>query len=239
MGTSEQLRSAWSVLDGESWVNPGVYERRLPGTGVHSIYALLLRPEGQVGLALDVPPEAGTTIADDSARGFVLEKKWNADAGRTRISLTLTDRKYRELFAALACDVAEKVARASTVEKGCIALVNRLAHWKRFLKATGDDGLSVERQTGLYGELLVLKALFERMPRDPGAAISAWLGPTGANQDFSRLGKAVEVKSTVANDFSGVQVASERQLDESAFSVLLLCQMVSTASKEMKTRFPT
>lgn len=225
LGTSEELTHGWRLLEQEGWTNPGTYERRLAAAGIHELYAVLIRPGGTVGLALDLPADAGRIVGEDAARGFVLRKTWNQESGRLRISLILSERRYLDVFGVLACDVLEKVVRADTVEKGGIALRDRLMHWKKFLKAAGEDGLSMEEQTGLFGELFVLRKLLAAGNCDPAQVLSSWQGPSGANQDFSWQGRAIEVKSTTANDFSRVRIANERQLDEEGLRNLYLCRL--------------
>jgi hypothetical protein len=216
---------SWSLLEQETWTNPGSYERRLAGTGIHTLYAILIRPDGLVGLALDLPGEAAGNISEDAAKGFVLHKNWNQETGRLRLSLMLSERRYLDVFGVLACDVLEKVVRADTVENGGIALKNRLVHWKKFLKAAGENGLILEEQTGLFGEMFVLRKLIASKVADPARALSAWQGPAGSNQDFYWQGRAVEVKSTTVNDFARVRIANENQLDEDGLLDLHLCHL--------------
>jgi len=225
LGTSEQLRQAWRLLEQESWTNPGTYERRLAAGGIHVLYALPVRLGGTVGLALDLPTEPGRGMSDDAAKGFLLRKNWNQETGRLRISLMLLERRYLDVFGVLACDVLERILRADTIEKGSIALNKRIAHWKKFLKAAGKDGLTVEEQTCLFGEVLVLKNLIASVVCEPAQVLSAWLGPSGANQDSAWLGRAIEVKSTTATDFDRVHIANERQLDEDGLKDLHLCHV--------------
>lgn len=55
--------------------------------------------------------------------------------------------------------------------------------------------LSGEQEIGLYGELLALERLVERI--GPAVAILAWLGPEAAEHDFALPLGDVEVKTTV------------------------------------------
>ena len=225
MGNNEDLRAAWRRLEGEHWTRPGSYELRLSSESVHALYAVLLRPSGIVGFAIDLPPGAGGDIQEDAARGFVLRKAWNDETGCVRLTLMVSELRYFDVFSMLACDVLARVLRANTAANGGYALRDRLAHWKKFLKTAGEEGLTIEEQTGLFGELFVLKVLIGSALCDPAQILLSWLGPSGANQDFSWQGRAIEIKSTTSNDASRVTVANERQLDEDGLECLFLCHL--------------
>jgi hypothetical protein len=58
------------------------------------------------------------------------------------------------------------------------------------------DSLPVERELGLFGELLLLSGLFHAVGADE--AIQAWRGPHGEEHDFGLRGVDIEVKATNA-----------------------------------------
>ena len=90
----------------------------------------------------------------------------------------------------------------------CSVLDKVQLHGQRFADAVGDvlgsleeilavrHGLQVERQIGLFGELLVLIALVDDLgPRD---AMSSWRGPLGEEHDFGLAAVDLEVKTTLS-----------------------------------------
>lgn len=92
--------------------------------------------------------------------------------------------------------------------------------WQKFLSA-GVEGLSEERQRGLWGELRFLRndlvAVF-----GPQDSVSAWQGSRAAHQDFLFSSGAVEIKTTIAKGPHVVQITSERQLDDKGLPALYL-----------------
>jgi len=72
------------------------------------------------------------------------------------------------------------------------ALIEAVAAWRRLLQTAAM--LSVERQTGLYGELLLLRRLETHF--GPKVALDAWTGPTRQAHDFRIGDTEVEVKTT-------------------------------------------
>lgn len=60
----------------------------------------------------------------------------------------------------------------------------------------GRSALTPERELGLFGELVTLRTLIDRL--GPVEAVSGWLGPTAAEHDFSLRELDLEAKSTLS-----------------------------------------
>ncbi|HMN11200.1 MAG TPA: PD-(D/E)XK motif protein [Bellilinea sp.] len=225
MEISEELESAWNELINESWSKPGRYVRRVASSSIHGIYVVLIRPSDAIGLALVLPSKLALAVSEDSAKGFVLTKEWREGSDKVTLTLSLTENRYREVFKILASDVFSRILKEKSQDGGALALVGRLSHWKRFLQATREEGLSIEEQLGLFGELFVLHSMLATKIIPPEDVLSAWHGPAGSNQDFLYALNAIEVKSTLSNDIARISISNERQLDETGLSQLLLVQL--------------
>ncbi|MFH0243162.1 PD-(D/E)XK motif protein [Streptomyces sp. HK10] len=141
------------------------------------------------------------------------------------LQLILMANDLREVFNPLVTDVADTARTAPTAADALTATVDRFERWQDLLRTVGRDGLGAEARRGLYGELLVLgNHLLGTLPEIE--AVESWTGPTGANQDFQLPGAAIEVKASAARLPRSVRIASERQLDDTGVSDLLLCLMV-------------
>ncbi len=236
---SEELDAAWAELINEPWNKPGRYERRVAYDAVHILYAVLIRPTAAIGLALVVPSKIALAIAEDSAKGFILAKDWKEGSDKVILTLTVTEHRYRELFKVLASDVLSRILREKLPEQGALAMVARLSHWKRFLRAAKEQGLPLEEQIGLFGELYVIRSMIQTNRASPTAVISAWHGPAGANQDFQHLNRALEIKSTLSNDIARIRIANERQLDEQGLAQLILVQLAFDAYQGTSLTLPS
>ncbi len=139
--------------------------------------------------------------------------------GHEHFGVALKEERFRDVFAALAEDLARRVTIAATPEEQASAFLSQLARWQKFL-ASSVEGLSEEKQRGLWGELSFLRD--HLYPAVGSAAVLGWRGPEEAHQDFQYPGGAVEVKTTLAKQPQIVRVTSERQLDESGWSRLIL-----------------
>jgi hypothetical protein len=92
-----------------------------------------------------------------------------------------------------------------------------------FLEKHDPEGLSEEVQHGLYGELWFLQQVV--IPSFGLSSLRYWLGPEGANQDFSFEGCAVEVKTTVSQNPQKLSISNENQLDETRLNILFLMHL--------------
>lgn len=139
--------------------------------------------------------------------------------GHEHFGVALREDRFRDVFTALVEDLARRVLEAATAADRATAFIGQLGRWQKFLTAS-IEGLSEEKQRGLWGELAFMRdwLLSHHGPR----VVAGWKGPEGAHQDFQYPSGAVEVKATLASQPQIVRITSERQLDESGWPVLLL-----------------
>ena len=147
-----------------------------------------------------------------------------AVSGEPHVGVALKDVRFSDVFDALIVDLSRRVEAARTTGEALAALLGQLARWQKFLTAAA-DGLSVEIQRGLWGELHCLSEVL--IPKlGPAEAVAGWKGPTRAHQDFQFYRGAIEVKTTTAKQPQSVRITSERQLDDRAWPALFLHVLV-------------
>lgn len=136
------------------------------------------------------------------------------------LCLRLRDPASSDVFTIVAEDIASRLASVKDTAQALALVFNQLGRWQLFLTAARDH-LSVERQRGLFGELLLAATVLG--PRvGMAAAIDAWKGSASAHQDFQVSRGAIEVKSTAAKQPTAVRITSERQLDDAGVGALFL-----------------
>ncbi len=137
------------------------------------------------------------------------------------------------VFVARICDELDKLSRPELAVKAVIALIEK---WKEFFSG-GSDILSEERQTGLYGELYLLKVITEK-EIDVGKVVKAWTGSKKTSQDFEFCSVSVEVKSSVAVDASRINITNSRQLDDTGLDNLFLVRVLLDARQGSDRTLP-
>lgn len=211
-------------------------ERQLPA-GAHGRQQQRIYPDSRVdlllaalapgprrSLLLQVATSAVEQIEElPSARGISVVLLHGDDSGNSTLELQLDEPGANDVFAALVADVARTTAETRDDEAAVTAFLGRLGRWMRLLQRES-QGLSGERQRGLYAELWFIR---DRLASTVGLdeAVQAWQGPSGAPHDFQTSSGSIEVKSTATNQPQVLRIASERQLDETGTPALHLLHL--------------
>ncbi|MBS7847384.1 PD-(D/E)XK motif protein [Pseudomonas fluorescens] len=153
-------------------------------------------------------------------------KKIPRDDGRWSLLLILEDSRLAELFALLCEDLIEH-SRHIGKHSPLSFVLKRLNSWRYFFERPESILLTLNEIRGLCGELACLDLLIDKIGSIE--AVTAWVGPAGADQDFQFGLSAWEVK-TVRPGAEAVIIASERQLDGLDKTVDLYVVELSDAS---------
>ena len=177
--------------------------------------------------AAGAPPEAGAVVSPVGMDVMVD----NIGNGVARLTLLLHDAEDFAIFRVLCGDLLEVTRPLAADEAGRAMrmLLGRLGHWQQVLARRRVGRLSRQEEMGLLGELLLLRDVLT-LKIGVSAAIAAWRGPYGDEQDFAVAGAILEVKTQGASSDARFMVSSEDQLDATTVRVLVCRQCLSTAS---------
>ncbi|MET8909194.1 PD-(D/E)XK motif protein [Micromonospora sp. NPDC004551] len=219
--------SDWAPLEAEQ--HPyGIVKRRLFPRSDHDIFLAVQQPAGMRMLLLTVSATAAEELLRQHpvlprTKGLSLQLAPTSD-GSNELQVVLTAKERREVFNPLITDIAAAAAAQDGPEGAVRAAIERFEHWRRLLQSIGDSGLGAEARRGLFGELIILRD--QVLPvAGAVAAVSAWRGPTGSDQDFQLSTCAVEVKTGAGMNPRSIAIASERQLDDTVAGQLLLAHL--------------
>ncbi|MBI6630356.1 PD-(D/E)XK motif protein [Pontibaca salina] len=148
-------------------------------------------------------------------------------SGGSAFVLGLKERSQVEIFETLCRDVVEAGEAGADRDEALVRALQRTRRWYHLLRGGKTNGLSVEEQRGLVGELAFLRDLVPAF--GPETAIEAWTGPTGSAKDFELIGSCVEVKARRVAAKPFVAISSEDQLADVEGSRLCL-RVVNVAS---------
>lgn len=139
--------------------------------------------------------------------------------GKEHFGVALKEDRFADVFTVLAEDLARQVSEAITPAEQARMFLGQLSRWQKFLTAS-TEGLTEEEQRGLWGELRFLRDRL--LPVLGFPAVAGWKGAEQEHQDFQFESGAIEVKTTLAKQPQIVRITSERQLDDSAWPILIL-----------------
>lgn len=209
------LFQTWDRLGVHGESGDGFIRLRLPEVHAAATYAAKSIAEELEAIIVEVGTQAIPAKADyPDARGFSLRADMlkPGRSGRTRLLLTLTDGRFRDVFHSLAEDVVSKLMEVDDEAEAVRLLITRLSRWQSFLRRHGTTGLSPEARRGLLGELVLLRDYV--VPHtDEDTAVASWKGCRGANHDFQFRTASIEVKTTSSNTPHAFHVANIKQLD--------------------------
>lgn len=183
---------------------------------------LIEAKQDQSGLVVNAPALAG--IQTDF-------KRFDA-ANLMGMTLELRQSVDRALFLVLCEDLAKIADGPSTEAQTFTSIINRLVRWQRLLAHEQRRLLTTEEIRGLLGELIVISELLTRNPSEDGIIIGAWIGPSGAPQDFCFPNAFIEVKTTAPDQRGIVHIASEYQLLRTDRDIHLATVRVRDASDD-------
>jgi len=132
--------------------------------------------------------------------------------GSQGLVLTLETHVDRDLFLGLCETLIEAVKDVEDPNVALSVVLTHIKRWRAFMAGRKKKILSAEEVRGVFAELKFLQAVLQTgfCERD---AVSAWLGPDRAHQDFIFANAAVEIKAISGKERNSIRVSSEDQLE--------------------------
>jgi hypothetical protein len=159
----------------------------------------------------------------------------NEAENKSELYIYLLDNELKDIFSLFIQNILEDIEKSVTESEAIKTTLNVVSKWKKLFDKINFNGLPLEQQKGLIGELLFLNTLLDN-EKTSANAVSAW---TGAEQDFQAkdftLGSVgVEIKFTASNQ-PRIKISNERQLDAGNLSELFLVLYSTEAVKDNGT----
>lgn len=151
---------------------------------------------------------------------------------KIELYIYLLDNDLKDIFSLFIQNILEEIEKSVTESEAIKTTLNVVSKWKKLFDKINFNGLSLEQQKGLIGELLFLNTLLDD-EKTIANALNSW---TGTEQDFQAkdftLGSVgVEVKFTASKQ-PRIKVSNERQLDAENLSELFLILYSTEAVKD-------
>jgi len=151
---------------------------------------------------------------------------------KIELYIYLVDNDLKDIFSLFIENILEEIEKSITENEAIKTTLNVVSKWKKLFDKINFNGLSLEQQKGLIGELLFLNTLLNN-EKTSANALNTW---TGSEQDFQAkdftLGSVgVEVKFTTSKQ-PRIKVSNERQLDAENLSDLFLILYSTEAVKD-------
>lgn len=146
------------------------------------------------------------------------------------LNIYLIDNELMDVFSLFIQDILKSIALSITEKDALIATLNVVSKWKRLFDKIQFDGLTIEQQKGLIGEMLFLNYLFDNK-ENTSDILQSWTGPNFDDKDFMFGSKGVEIKMT-SSKYPKISITNERQLDTDNLNQLFLVLYVAEEVKD-------
>ncbi len=142
----------------------------------------------------------------------------------------LLDNQLKDIFSLFVENIIEEISKSVSENEALVETSNVVLKWKKLFDKINFQGLTIERQKGLIGELLLFNSLIdEKYSID--AILESWTGPDFNDKDF-RIGSfGIEVKLT-SSKVPKIKISSERQLENENLTKLYLVLYVVEEVKD-------
>lgn len=185
MTMSMRIEDLWTSLRREAVES----QRRVDAAHPLDLYADFEPPDkpGLILISDERPADSPAMQAIGIERRQRHDRRWS-------MRVFLEEPRLLPVFAELCRDIVEFTRGHAQLGSPSGLVLSRIARWRSLMQSQ-PPGLTRSQLRGLIGELLVLEQEMLAM-LTPDQAVSAWMGPLGASQDF-RLpdGTRLEVKA--------------------------------------------
>jgi len=144
----------------------------------------------------------------------------------------LLDNDLKDIFSLFIENILEDILKSVTESEAINTTLNVVSKWKKLFDKINFNGLSLEQQKGLIGELLFLNHLLNSQTTF-AQALNAWTSAEEEFQakDFTLGSVGIEIKVTSSKQ-PRIKISNERQLDADNLSELFLVLYSTEAVKD-------
>ncbi|WP_264521147.1 PD-(D/E)XK motif protein [Flavobacterium sp. N1994] len=146
------------------------------------------------------------------------------------LHIYLLDNQLKDIFSLFIENIIEDISKCVTENEALVETSNVVLKWKKLFDKINFQGLTIERQKGLIGELLLFNSLLDE-EYSIDKLLESWTGPDYEDKDFLFGSFGVEVKLT-SSKVPKIKISSERQLDSENLTKLYLVLYVVEEIKD-------
>lgn len=146
------------------------------------------------------------------------------------LNIYLLDNDLKDIFSLFIQNILEDIFESVTENEAVAKTLNVISKWKKLFDKINFNGLSIEQQKGLIGELLFINNLLDN-GKSSTTILNAWTGPDFENKDFVFGGIGIEIKFT-SSKYPKLKITNEGQLDTQNLDELFLILYTAEDVKE-------
>ena len=221
------IAELWQQLEKEKTI--GLVKRLYSSKINYNVYSTFQYPECYYGIAFNYSNNINIDISNfNNLRDLkVLLLDDTSFESKKILIIELLQPTNKDIFSILCENLIQSIIKSDSEQIFIRNAVNQLIKWQTLFDKISYNGLSVEQQQGLYGELVFLHKFLLQQDSNHLEVLNSWVGTEGYLRDFQHSTWAIEVKTTITNNPQKITINGERQLDETLLENLFLfhCSM--------------
>ena len=149
---------------------------------------------------------------------------------KQELNVYLIDIELKDIFTLFIENIINELIELSTENEAVITISNVIQKWRKLFDKISPQGLTIEQQKGLLGELLFISDLISSKLNIDNI-LNSWTGPDFEDKDFTLSSTCFEIKFTTSK-LPRIKITSERQLETSNIERLFLNNYIAENVKE-------
>lgn len=142
----------------------------------------------------------------------------------------LLDNDLKDIFSLFIQNILEVIVKSITENEAITLTLDVISKWKKLFDKINFNGLTIEQQKGLIGELLFINYLLDNKKSSTNV-LKAWTSSNFEDKDFVFASIGIEIKLT-SSKYPKIKITNERQLDTENLSQMFLVLYVIEEIKE-------
>ncbi|MEP7255935.1 MAG: PD-(D/E)XK motif protein [Ferruginibacter sp.] len=163
-------------------------------------------------------------------KGVEIYSLANDNEKTIELYIYLLDNDLKDIFSLFIQNILEDIVKSVTENEALTTTLNIISKWKKLFDKINFNGLTIEQQKGLIGELLFFNYLLNNN-KNPANILNAWTGADFEDKDFVFGSVGIEIKLT-SSKYPKIKITNERQLDTENLSELFLILYTTEDVKE-------
>lgn len=132
----------------------------------------------------------------------------------------LLDNDLKDIFSLFVQNILDDIEKNISEKEALTTTLNVISKWKKLFDKINFNGLTLEQQKGLIGELLFFNTLLDNQ-KSSSSILRAWTASDFNEKDFVFGSTGIEIKFT-SSKHPKIKITNERQLDISNLDQLFL-----------------
>jgi hypothetical protein len=222
------------IRSNNPWENMGESSKRRVDINIKYNFFWVLDIGGRYGFCIQSDEIFTNKDETISLKGISIIRR-NESSSYGNLFLILNNNEDWQIFLAICEDLISTAKKSVDNKHIIIAVEDRLKRWQQLLKIDNYKGFTIEKQMGLFTELICLKNI---IAPEYGfrQAITSWVGPDFDKQDFLTDNAVIEVKSYRSSKGEIVQISSLQQLQSPNKPLYLIANGITNSESGLSVK---